>query len=345
MHVGSRRPGSAARLVTRGLLAAAVAITGLSGATGTAGATAAATASPQGMWPAYSKRCRGAAATTPGRRCARTRAVSPTPSEALLTPNVVCQSSAAGDDQFGQCTYGVPAAGALATVGVIGDSHASHWRGAIDAVAKARGWHVIEFARPHCPFTLTPTTQSFAAFCVPYNRQLIEFLGRHPEITILFASVNHFVNMELAPGQTKGQAKLEGHLAAFRALPASVQRVIVIRDNPQQPLETAACVETAMAARAFAGERCKVPRGRAIRADYQVEAARTLGAPRFTVANLTRRFCDRRYCFPVIGGVLVNKDQDHLGQRYVLSLAPFLLDAANAAVPPAAGTPVPVIGG
>lgn len=345
MRRESRRPGSSAcRLVVVALLAGALQLCGEATTASAAGATASG-GERAGVWPAYSKRCRGAAATTPGRRCARTRAVTPTPEEALLTPNVVCESAAAGDDQFAQCTYGVDPAQATGTLGVIGDSHAAHWRGAIDLVARARGWHVIEFARPHCPFTLTATTQSFGSFCVPYNQQLLDYLARHPEISTVITSVNHFVNMVQAPGQSKGDAKFQGHLAAFKALPASVSRVIVIRDNPQQPIETSACVEDAMAKRLFAGPRCKVPRARAMRRDYQVEAARALGTPRFTVANLTRRFCDRHFCFPVIGGVLVNKDQDHLGQLYVRTLAPFLLDVVNRAVPPPLGAPLPVIAG
>ena len=35
--------------------------------------------------------------------------------------------------------------------------------------------------------------------------------------------------------------------------------------------------------------------------------------------------CDRRRCFPVVGGVLVHKDGSHLTTPFATSLGPFLL--------------------
>ena len=43
------------------------------------------------------------------------------------------------------------------------------------------------------------------------------------------------------------------------------------------------------------------------------------------VVDLTRQFCGRRYCFPVVGGVLVHRDADHLTQLFAHTLGPFVL--------------------
>ena len=55
--------------------------------------------------------------------------------------------------------------------------------------------------------------------------------------------------------------------------------------------------------------------------DPAADAARATG--RETV-DLTRQFCGRRRCYPVIGGALVHKDTDHLTQVFARTLGPFL---------------------
>ncbi|HEX4719724.1 MAG TPA: hypothetical protein VH300_14445, partial [Thermoleophilaceae bacterium] len=54
-----------------------------------------------------------------------------------------------------------------------------------------------------------------------------------------------------------------------------------------------------------------------------------LGAPRFETIDLNRFFCDRRWCYPVIGGALVQKDLHHLTAVFVRTLGPFFLDAVR----------------
>jgi hypothetical protein len=43
------------------------------------------------------------------------------------------------------------------------------------------------------------------------------------------------------------------------------------------------------------------------------------------VVDLTRYFCGRQHCLPVVGGALVHNDVDHLTQRFAKTLGPFLL--------------------
>jgi hypothetical protein len=43
------------------------------------------------------------------------------------------------------------------------------------------------------------------------------------------------------------------------------------------------------------------------------------------IADLTRFMCDVRLCYPVLGGVLVNKDATHLTTRFATTLGPYLL--------------------
>ena len=52
-------------------------------------------------------------------------------------------------------------------------------------------------------------------------------------------------------------------------------------------------------------------------------------SPRVRTVDLTRYFCDARRCFPVIGGALVCRDQNHLTATFSTTLGPFLLREAD----------------
>ncbi|RKQ91365.1 hypothetical protein C8N24_1187 [Solirubrobacter pauli] len=294
----------------RGALATAVAITLM------------VLAAPAGAAPS---KCAGAAARDAEQRCAATtKSVSPTPDEAVLTPNVACTRTAvAGPAEA--CAYG--AKDPVATVALLGDSHAAHWRAGLEAVAKAKRWRVLEFARPHCPFSFaTPApSQAGADECVAYNQSVLHFLGSHPSVSTVFISNN--ARLEMAE---KGRAyRVQGDTEALAWIPASVQRIFVLRDTPTALVATPDCIRGAIRRKADAGARCAVPRPRALVTDPTVLAAAR--APRARVIDLTPFFCSSKACFPVVGGVLVHKDQDHLTQDFSASLGPYITRAVDRA--------------
>jgi hypothetical protein len=73
--------------------------------------------------------------------------------------------------------------------------------------------------------------------------------------------------------------------------------------------------------------------------DAEVAAARRLRARGARVVDLTRYFCNRRRCLPVVGGVLVHKDVDHLTQLFAATLGPFLLHRIDRYADLPAGAP------
>ena len=77
------------------------------------------------------------------------------------------------------CTFGVPAAQARATVALIGDSHAQHWRSALAVLAKRRGWRVHDVSVPLCMFS-TATTGADPPFdgrCPRWNADVLAWLA------------------------------------------------------------------------------------------------------------------------------------------------------------------------
>jgi hypothetical protein len=252
--------------------------------------------------------------------------VRPTPDEAEVTPNLAC-TRAQLTDVLDQCAYGLAAADARETVAMIGDSHAAHWRAALAVVARRKHWRVLEVARPHCPLsTATPDSgEPVSSDCGRWNQQVVSWLADHPEVRTVFTSANAQAPIVVPTGHTEYATRVAGYVSAWNALPASVQRIVVIRDNPTDRTKTHDCVRHAIAKHRPAGRACAVLRRVVLPRDAAVAAARRLQARGARVVDLTRYFCNRRLCLPVVGGVLVHKDVDHLTQLFSGTLGPFLL--------------------
>ena len=63
--------------------------------------------------------------------------------------------------------------------------------------------------------------------------------------------------------------------------------------------------------------------------DPAVVAARRMGSERVRTINLTRMFCDARRCYPVIGGALVLRDENHMTAVFSGTLGTYLLQAVD----------------
>jgi len=297
------------RLLAAAIVAAAV----LAGA-------AASTAAP---------RCFGAAARDAQRDCHNPHlrlVVRPTPDEAVITPNLACTREQVSE-VLDECAYGVRAGKASETVVMAGDSHAAHWRAAMAVVAKRKNWHVVEVARPHCPLStaMPDSGEPISSRCIAWNGQVADWLAGHPEVRTVFVSANAQAPIVVPPGKSEYETRVDGFVQSWSALPTSVQRVIVIRDNPTDRTRTHDCIRRAIRHHQPPGQACRTPRRRVLPRDAAVTAARRLKDRGVRVVDLTRYFCGRRHCLPVVGGVLVHKDVDHLTQQFAKTLGPFLL--------------------
>jgi len=61
-------------------------------------------------------------------------------------------------------------------------------------------------------------------------------------------------------------------------------------------------------------------RSAALKWDTAVSTARLLHPPRYQSVDVTEFFCGTRDCYPVIGGVLVHSDIDHITNAYSKTL-------------------------
>lgn len=279
--------------------------------------------------PAARARCFGAASRDPRHTCDNRRlrhAVVPAPDDAVTSPNSPCTPLELSN-LVGPCEFGVPAADARSTVALVGDSHASHWRAALENVAQRKRWRGISITRTGCPLSRASPMiepESRRLDCVRWKRQVPAWFARHPDVHTVFV-VGHFA-AEIVNRDGRGElaAKADGYTGAWAALPASVARIVVIRDTPLVGNNTFDCVRHAIAKNRNAGSTCAVARKAVLRADAAVVAAQRRNSHRVRVIDMSRFFCGAERCYPVIGGALVYKDDQHITEIFATTLGPYL---------------------
>ncbi len=281
------------------------------------------------LWPAgarASMRCYGAAARDPLHPCFNARLryrVDPRPALAPRERGAPCARERS--DGFAvPCAFGAPARRARRTFALIGDSHAAHWRTALAAVAAAKRWRGFALTRNSCPFTSARQSFAppFAVACERFAHDVADWLAHHPAVDTVFVA-----------GETSAAgpfaAAEQGYLDAWQTLPASVHRVVVLRDTPTARADVLSCVSRATRRHQSPGLACAQPVATALPPDPAMAAAAQAGSPRVQPIDLTRFFCDAADCYPVVGGVLVYLDQNHLTPLFAGTLAPYLRRAID----------------
>ena len=279
--------------------------------------------------------CFGAAARNPRYRCRNPTlrlAVFPTPAQAELSPNSRCAE--VSFKRPSTCQFGVRPGVAHRSVALIGDSHATHWRGALEVVARIRGWRGYSITRAGCPLSTAPPAidKGRRESCANWRRDVLKWLRDHPQVRTVFVSQLAGLDVLAPRGRDRGEYEIQGFLGAWRRLPSSVRQIIVLRDTPVTSESSASCVEAAMARRRPAGTACAIARRRALRRDPAAIAARRPGMRRVHVIDLTRFMCSPRLCFPVVGGVLVHKDNTHITNIFSTTLGPFVERGVSALI-------------
>lgn len=277
-------------------------------------------------------RCFGAASRDSKVRCdnpALRYKVVPTPDDALLLPNAPCDPVYNSTPYV--CEFGAPVDEADGTVVLLGDSHATHWRGALIGVAEAYNWHGVSMTRSGCTFSKAEPRLpgKLKQECIDWRLDVYEYFSEHPEVRTVFIS-QHPGHIVVPPGRTEHGAKLRGFRDAWKALPDTVKHIVVIRDTPYVKTATADCVTKALRHHDDASAVCALPLRQSLKEDAAADAAARYPMPGLRVADMTSYMCSTSSCYPVVGGVLTHKDLGHITAVFSTTLGPFLLRKVRA---------------
>jgi hypothetical protein len=273
-------------------------------------------------------RCFGAASQDPLDPCENPSlrfTVTPTPDEALITPNAPC-TPVSLTALVNPCTFGASPSTASADVALLGDSHAETWRAAMTVVANTLHWYDISLTRSSCFYSqaIPILPGSLVSQCIAWRAGVVAWFRANPKVRTVFVSDEDDAPAVAARGESVFATEVSGYLAAWHLLPASVKHIVVLRDSPVPGLATGTCVDRAIAHHQDAAVTCGLARASALFPDPEVAAAYE-DEPRASVIDMTDFFCGVTVCPPVIGGVLVYKDGSHMTNLYSTTLGPYLL--------------------
>jgi hypothetical protein len=223
---------------------------------------------------------------------------------------------------FEACVYGDKKSDLV--VALVGDSHAAQWLPALIPIAKANGWRLESYTKSSCPLIDVPVILQNRSYdeCTSWNQKAVQALtGPNRPDHVIVSSSSYL----LASSDTTFHQALA---ASWQKLQDAGVPTTVLLDTPYPGLDIPECI----AVNAETLTKCAVSKEKAIQsssAAAQREAATTVG---ITPIDLTDLICPAVTCAPVIGGVLVYRDTNHLTATYARSLSQSLQTALESDV-------------
>ncbi len=222
------------------------------------------------------------------------------------------------------CVFGDPAG--RIRVALVGDSHASAWFPAVEAVARARGWRLEVYVKVSCVFVDMPLYSRALGReyreCTAYRDATAARLRADPP-DLLLVTASHVSIFPMRPADRTLAAEGAAFARMLERMPA--RRTVILADVPFALRDVPSC----LAANRGRVEACAIvgwsasPYGAIERL-----AATATGATRIDLA--ASGWCGTT-CPVVRDGIVAYRDQHHLTATFARSLAPLLARALDRA--------------
>ncbi|HVA85707.1 MAG TPA: SGNH hydrolase domain-containing protein [Candidatus Saccharimonadales bacterium] len=229
------------------------------------------------------------------------------------------------ETQPGSCVFGDAASRTV--VVLFGDSIAGQWFPALAQLATARGWRLVSLTKSAC--TAADVTVWNSSLGRAYTEcdlwranALARITAEHPTLVVVSDDRLYELAIGGAPVPVAQRPEIwrAGLARTLVRLHAVASRVVLIGDTPRARADVLACLAMHLANSLAC----------ATRASAAIDAA-WLAADRVTADAVGAGFidpspwiCPSDPCPPVIGKLLVYREQDHLTAVFAASLAPRL---------------------
>ncbi|PRY59157.1 acyltransferase family protein [Glycomyces artemisiae] len=209
-----------------------------------------------------------------------------------------------------RCDFGTPEADAAATVVMYGGSKIWQWLPAVLAAAESRHWHVVAYTKNACIIETGQEALGEERYrsCAAWNDAVVAEIGDlAPDLVFTYGSRVGYEAYETFPDYTD----------RYEQLLATGTSVAVIRDTPSPRFDIPLCVDL----HGPESPECAVDRD----AYYDEGAFAGLDVPDGVhKIDLTDAICGPETCEPVVGNVLVYRDDAHMTNTFAATLGPYL---------------------
>jgi peptidoglycan/LPS O-acetylase OafA/YrhL len=239
------------------------------------------------------------------------------PSNVVPTLRVATEGTdfefAACSDTFSHCTFGDP--DAETSIAWFGDSHANHWGGAIDVIAKEHDFVIDRITAGACGSFFYPTTGNPEVSCPDWREDAVaEIEADQPDLIVHSTHV-------IPAYQRDSEEFADGVRASIRRL-SEIAPVAVMAQTPQAAEEVPSCLAVHLEDAAACEPRADSRQLAAIN-DELATIAEEEGA---AFIDPTPWLCTEERCPAITANILVYRDRHHLSREFVTSRADVLHD-------------------
>lgn len=226
------------------------------------------------------------------------------------------------------CVFGDKSSSVV--VGLYGDSHAAEWFPALEKIAIKRHWKLITYTKKGCPpANITVYNNVIGRVytqCAPWREKVLKKMVQD-RVKVVF--VAHF-DRSLSAATRKPMWQKEWRDALTETMSGLRDRGItpvLMEDTPFPGQDIPSCLS-----RNYTDvPRCAFGPTSGIRADM-TELRTDLDNSGEHVVWVRQWFCTDTYCPPIVGNILVYRDNNHMTVEYARFIAPLLDEAVGPVV-------------
>ncbi|WP_101523941.1 acyltransferase family protein [Nocardioides houyundeii] len=201
-------------------------------------------------------------------------------------------------------------------IGLYGNSHAGHWQPALEAIAEEHGWQVDTFVMGMCqPIIDSDRSPGVLpdnyAQCDRLGGEILDQLTSGDYDLVVMSTMDHH------------PTEPDAYVDTIERLTGAGVPVLTVRDTPA-PLDPEVDTSLCLSRNPDDWDACGGTPAEWIRQDPLYDAAKAMGDPMVTTADLNEHLCREEQCDPVIGGVIVYADPNHMSATLNRTLAPYL---------------------
>ena len=276
-------------------------------------------------------RCFGAAARAPGEQpCENSKLTGIYPSLAAAAEDrgidpKVCGVMVRADSKPKVCHLGVKSS--TVRIAAIGESHIGHYVGGLEDLAKKNGWALDIIWKAACPFSNAARDQDALLM-----RTCASWVGQAQKLLIdgnydlVITSQKSGVEWAAQAGKSQQQTAVDGLVSVWQPIIDAGTPILAIKDNPRPRLDVMSCLSVKGV------DKCDADRNSAFPFDPQVEAVQKIASQRVNIAAFDDLYCTATTCPPVIGHVVVYRDDNHLTNTFTRTLSAFIEPYVLAAI-------------
>jgi hypothetical protein len=233
------------------------------------------------------------------------------------------------DSTVHSCVFGDP--NGTTTVMLLGDSHAAHWFPALDTLAHARHWRLVNMTKATCPpmpiRTYSPIFNRNYTECDQFRQNaMARIAAEHPALVVIGVARHYGPEYHF---QVFANPWIDSMRTLVTQIRAIGPRVMVISATPRPNGDVPNC----LSANLDNVGACTQSQSAAVDSNGLAAEQATVQAAGGRFVNVTPLLCTPTVCPPIIGNVLVYRDDNHLTTEVVDWLTPVITAEVDATLP------------